>query len=89
LPPGQQARTLAQYQKMEVLTPEKREQVRESLTQFNSIPPPRKGVIRQEMIRLGTMSPEFRADYMSKPAFRKQYSEQEIRMMNDLQGIVP
>lgn len=89
LPPDQQARTLSQYQKMEALTPEKREQVRESLTQYNNIPPPRKGVIRQEMIRLSTMSPEFRADYMSKPAFRRQYSEEEIRMMNDLNGIVP
>ncbi len=46
-------------------------------------------VLTNEMTRLSTMSPEFRADYMSKPAFRKQYSEAEIRMMSDLQGIVP
>lgn len=89
LPPEQQARAINQYQRMEALPPERREQVREALTQYNSIQPPRKGVIALEMTRLSTMSPEFRADYMGKPVFRKQFSEAEIRMMNDLQGIVP
>ena len=89
LPPEAQAREIRQYQKMEALPPERFEQVRESLTQYNSIPPPRKRVIANEMTRLSSMSPEFRAAYMSNPAFRKQYSEEEIRMMNDLQGIVP
>jgi len=42
-----------------------------------------------EMTRLSTMSPAMRADFMSKPAFRARFSEPEIRMMNDLQGIVP
>jgi len=89
LPPGQQARILSQYNRMQALPPERREQVRLSLEEYNSIQPPRKGVIGAELTRLSTMTDEQRASYMNRPGFRARFSEPEIRLMNDLRGIVP
>jgi hypothetical protein len=88
-PPAEQEKALSQYRRLMSLPPERRDQVRESIGEYTVIQAPRKGVIGLELNRLSTMTDEQRSEYMSRPAFRGRFSEAEIRMMNDLRGIVP
>jgi hypothetical protein len=87
--PEQQAREQHQEARMAALPPLRRAQVRQSLADLNAIQPPRKGVILLELNKLGGMTEEQRANYMSKPAFRKNFSGAEIQLMDNLHGIVP
>jgi hypothetical protein len=88
-PADQQARVLNQYERLQALPPERREQAREALAEYNSIMPPRKGIIGIELNRLSSMTDEQRASVMSAPRFRLIFSEAEIQMMKNLNGIVP
>jgi hypothetical protein len=88
-PPEQRAREQQQEARMAALPPERRAEVRQSLMDLNAIQPPRKGVVLVELNKLGSMTEEQRANYMSKPAFRSKYSAQEIQLMDNLHGIVP
>jgi hypothetical protein len=74
---------------MAALPKERQAQVRQSLMDLQAIQPPRRGVILLELNKLGGMTEEQRANYISKPAFRKSYSGAEIQLMDNLHGIVP
>ena len=63
--------------------------MRQSLNDYRNIPGPRRNVVVAAMNRLNAMTDEQRATVMAKPAFRSQFSEAEIVMMNNLRGIVP
>jgi hypothetical protein len=89
LTPEDQALALSKEERVQALTPERQVQVREALNELHLIQSPRKVVINNELLKLGSMTDEQRAAYMGKPGFQGRFSEQEIRMMNDLHGIVP
>jgi hypothetical protein len=80
---------LNQLDKLDALPPDRREEVRASLAEYNAITAPRKGLIMLEMRIMAPMTDQQRANYMSRPLFRRRFSEAEIRMMSDLHGIVP
>lgn len=89
LTPEQQQLYQNEAERLRALPPDKREDVRESLREFRQTPQPRRAVLRREMNRLAAMPEEQRSVYMSRPAFRSRFSEAEIRMMNNLRGILP
>jgi hypothetical protein len=88
-PPEQQAREQQQESRMAALPPERRAQVRQSLMDLNSIQPPRRGVVLLELNKLGGMTDDQRLNYMNRPGFRRNFSAQEIQLMDNLHGIVP
>jgi len=88
-PPEEQARDLRQAQKIASLPRERQDVVRSSLAQYNTTPPPRRGVIGMELNKLSSMTDEQRSAYINSKQFRGRFSAEEIDMMNNLHGIVP
>lgn len=88
-PAAQQARVLDQRQRLMALPPEKQAVAREALNQFRAIDGPRRLVIAGQLKRLSAMTPDERAEVLSRPRFRARFSDAELEMMNNLIGIVP
>lgn len=89
LAPEAQTRLLNKQERLAALPPERRAQVRQSLNEFPNMPVPRRIVIFQELARQAAMTEDQRAAYIAKPGYLRRFSPAEMRIIDDLQGIVP
>jgi hypothetical protein len=71
------------------LAPQKRQQVRRAVQQFEAMPADRKAAIGRELQQMAPMPDEQRREHMNSEEFRNRYSVTEQQMMSNLSEVTP
>ena len=86
LPPEERERLRNRYQRFRQLPPERQDEVRRLFRRFSDVPPARRPEIRREFMRLRGMSDLARRSRIESEEFRRRYSPEERRLIEDLAG---
>ena len=84
LSPARREQIRRQYDRFRQLPPEKQEAARQLFRKFNNLPLERRRTLRQEARRLNRMTEPERRARVDSPDFRRRYSAEEQRMVQDL-----
>ncbi len=86
LSPEERERLRNRYQRFRQLPPERQDEVRRLFRRFSDVPPARRPGIRREFMRLRGMSDSTRRSRIESEEFRRRYSLEERRLIEDLAG---
>lgn len=89
LPPAQQQRVRSRLEKLNALPPARQREVRQSMRDFNALPQDRKTALNQEMRRMQGMPNDERQSYSNTDGFKKRFSPEERKIMDNLSEIRP
>lgn len=86
LPPERRARAEARLKRLELMPEEKRASLRRRYEEFQSLPEDRRDALRLELQALRNMRPMVRRRRINSPEFRRQYSQEEQRLLRQAMG---
>jgi hypothetical protein len=81
LPKETQELQIRRIERFEQLPPQRKAEVKQLTAEVNQLPPPRKQAVGQALARLQRMTDEEREATLRKPAFLKQFSLEEIKII--------
>jgi hypothetical protein len=84
LPKQQQENQLRRLDRFAQLTPEQRAEVKGLIVEANNLPAPRANAVRIALYRLQQMTDQQREEFLQRPAFQKQFSPEEFRIITTL-----
>jgi hypothetical protein len=87
--PDERARMLERNEAMEHMTAQQRQQVRGALLQLETLPEDRRRVVARTFRDVRAMPESQRQQYLSSPAYRSQFSDQERNTMAGLMAVEP
>lgn len=87
LPPERRALMESRMNRLEQLPPEQREQLKQRYLEFEALPQDRQDALRLEIQALRNIRPAIRQARMNSPAFNRQYSPDEQRILRQSLGM--
>ena len=87
--PAERDRLIQRNEMMEHLSAGQRQQVRGAMSQLGSLPEDRRRAVARTFRDLRSMPAGERQQYLSSPAFRNQYNDQERETLNNLMSVEP
>jgi hypothetical protein len=91
LPPEQKDRILHRMETYEHLSPDQQQRVHDMFRQYRGLPQDRRLELKHAFQQLGAMSPEERRKALDSPAYRNNFSDQELGLLRGMStiGITP
>jgi hypothetical protein len=87
LTPERRAQVEERLRRLEELPPAERQQLRQRYQEFQSLPRDRQDALRLELQALRSMRPIMRQRRVASPAFQRQYSQEEQRILREAMGL--
>jgi hypothetical protein len=87
MPPERRAQMEERLNRLEQLPPEQKEQLKQRYREFQALPRDRQDAVRLEIQALRSMRPAARIARVNSPAFQRQYSPDEQKILKQSLGI--